>query len=319
MVTCLIDQTGHEDIDALHKHLRKLKVKQEDYYTKYLPRVDRWTGEPIKFTNAERYLNTEFVHKKNLKAYVKTGSEESKKWAIDCLIRRKVDKGLTYPPLQVELRTIMAPTIPYYDYIGGYDNICKNAGYKIRFTGKVPEGITPLQCPIIIDTREQNPLKIPHQTIQHSLVCGDYGLDEPCNKNIYIERKSFGDFVGTLSDREVRKNDSNFARFTRELERAQETGAYIIMLIEHPLSECAAFDSIPYLKAQTSKIKVSPDHIFYNLRSLTHRFDNFQPLFVANRNEAAEMVVKLLSMGEAVKNFDLHLAYEQGQLIQLEK
>lgn len=319
MVTCFIDQTEHEDIDALHKYLRKLKVKQEDYYTKYLPRVDRYTGEKIKFTNAERYLNTEFTHKNNLKAYIKAGSEESKKWAIDCLIKRKVEKDLIYPPLQVELRTIMAPTIPYYDYIGGYHKICEEAGYKIRFNGKPPQKIDSLECPIIVDTREQTPLKINHSTIQHSLVCGDYGLDEPCNKNIYIERKSFGDFVGTMSDREVRQNDSNFARFTRELERAQETGAYIIMLIEHPLSECAAFDSIPYLKVQTSKMKVTPDHIFYNLRSLTHRFDNFQPVFVSNRTEAAEMVVKLLAIGEAVKTFDIHLAYEQGQIIKLEK
>jgi ERCC4-type nuclease len=208
----------------------------------------------------------------------------------------------------------MAPSIPYYNYIGGYDGICESLGYKLRFSGQPPTTTQKLNCPIVVDTREQKPLKIPHDTVSHSLKCGDYGLDEPFNKDIFIDRKSFMDFVGTLSSRETRTDDSNYARFIREIERAAEVGAYIVMLVEHPLSECAAFDSIPFLKVQTSRLRVTPDHIFYNLRALTHRFVNFQPLFVKNRAEAANIVVKLLEMGDAVKTFDLQLAYEEGKL-----
>jgi hypothetical protein len=319
MVKCLIDDTDHEDLEALHKYLRKLKIKQEEYYTKYLPRFDKWTGKQIPFTNLERYLNTEFLHKNNLKAFVKTGSEESKEWSINWLAKRKEEKGLTYPPLQAELRTLMAPTIPYYEYIGGYNEICKNLGYQIRFNGQPPKEINKLQSPIIVDTREQTPLKINHDTVSKSLVCGDYGLAESHDKGVYIERKSFTDFINTLSDRENKKGDSNFARFNREIERAGETGAYIIMLVEHSISECAAFDSIPFLRIQLGKLKVTPDHIFYNLRSLIKKYNNFQPLFVKNRTEAADAVVNLLAMGDAVKTFDIHLAYEQGKIIKTEE
>jgi hypothetical protein len=319
MVTCLIDNTDHEDLEALHKYLRKLKVKQEEYYIKYLPRFDKWSGKQIPFTNVERYLNTEFLHKNNLKAFVKTGSQESKDWAIKWLEKRKQEKDLIYPPLQAELRTLMAPTIPYYEYIGGYNKICQSLGYQIKFNGAPSSDIQKIDGPIVVDTRKQAPLKIDHETVSKSLVCGDYGLAEPYDKGIYIERKSFTDFINTLSDRENKKGDSNFARFNREIERAGETGAYIVMLVEHSISECSAFDSIPFLRIQLGKLKVTPDHIFYNLRSLIKKYNNFQPLFVKNRNEAAEAVVKLLAMGDAVKEFDIHLAYEQGKIIKNEE
>lgn len=315
MVKCLIDDTDHEDLNALHKYLKKLKIKQEEYYLKYLPRYDKWTKKPIPFTTVERYLNTEFTHKNNLKSFVKSGTEESKEWSINWLAKRKAEKNLVYPPLQVELRTVMAPTVPYYDHIGGYNKICESLGYQIRFNGQPAEVIGKPKGKIIVDTREQTPLKIDHEYISKSLVCGDYGLEEEFDQGIYIERKSFSDFINTLSDRETRQGDSNFARFNREIERAAETGSYIIMLVEHPLSECSAFDSIPFLKIQLGRLKVTAEHIFYNLRSLTHKFNNFQPLFVKNRNEAAEAVVNLLAMGDSVKNFDIHLAYEQGKIL----
>ncbi len=61
-------------------------------------------------------------------------------------------------------------------------------------------------------------------------------------------------------------------------------------------------------------VKVQPEHIWKNLRDLFHRFPDFQALFVSGRVEAAKAVPALLSMGTAVKTFDLQAAYESGEL-----
>jgi hypothetical protein len=61
--------------------------------------------------------------------------------------------------------------------------------------------------------------------------------------------------------------------------------------------------------------KVREEHIFKNLRDLCVGFQHFQPLFVRGRVEAAAAVPALLSMGAAVKTFDLQNEYEQGRLV----
>jgi hypothetical protein len=327
MIECLIDKTPHESIEALHKYLKKLKIKQADYYTQYLPRKDRHTGEPIPFTTVEKYLSSEFANKNNLKAWIKAGSQESKDWAVNWLAKRREEKGLLYPPLQAELRSLMCPSIPYYEHIGGYHKICESIGYKIRFSGQPPEVVPAMPAAIIEDTREQDPLKLSCEVVHQKLNCGDYGLSAEQDKGIYIERKSLNDFVGTLSDRETKEGDSNFARFIRELERAREVGAYIVMLVENDINDTLGFNYLPQFamrgpirfnpkskKMERQYAGVSPEHIFHNLRELIRMFDNFQPLFVAGRKEAAIAVPTLLALGESAKTFDLELAYETKKL-----
>ncbi len=308
-IQCVVDASWHPSLDALHKHLRKLKVKQEVYYQQHAPRHDLATNEVIPFkAPAARYLTLDFAHKNNLHRFVKEQPAAALEWAKVWLSRRKADKGLVYPPLQVELRTLMAPTIAEFDTLGGYETICRELGFTIRF-GNVVLAAQPLACPVIVDTREQNPLKLAVPTISGKVNCGDYALPGAHDKGIYIERKSLSDFIGTLSDRETREGDSNLERFTRELERAKELGAYVILLVESDINQALGFDHLPHIHA-----KVRPEHIFKNLRELFHRFPDFQALFVAGRREAAKAVPDLLSMGEAVKTFDIELAYECGKL-----
>ncbi len=307
---CAIDKTEHESLEALHKHLRKIKVKQEVYYTQYAPQLDLGTREPIPFkTPVERYVKTEFINKINLKRFLKEQPAAGKAWAIDWLVKRKAEKGLVYPPLQSELRSLMCPGIAYYNHIGGYSQICQEIGYTIRFNGSVPVE-SPPDCPVIVDTREQNPLKLKVPTVNAKVNCGDYALPAGHDKGIYIERKSLQDFVGTLSPRQTRLGDSNLARFERELERAKELGAYLILLVESDINQALGFNFLPHMK----HFYVQPDHIFKNLRDLFYRFSDFQALFVNGRIEAAKAVPTLLGMGEAVKTFDVQFAYENGDL-----
>ena len=65
MITCAIDGKEFNTREDLHKHLRKLKVRQEEYYTKYFPRKDLGTGEAIPFRSVDQYLSAEFLSKES--------------------------------------------------------------------------------------------------------------------------------------------------------------------------------------------------------------------------------------------------------------
>lgn len=295
MITCLIDQTEHVSPAALHKHLRTLKVKRADYYTKYYDRRDAFTGEPIPFKDAAQYLSTEFLTKDNLRRWIAANPAAGRKWALDWLTMRRINKGLTYPPTQVELSSLMCPTMRYYDHIGGYESICRELGYQSRFGGGL--AFSPIdRSSIITDTREQQPLF--SGGIRAKLNTGDYGLAAPHDMGVYVERKSLADFIGTLS--------SGYDRFVREMARAQEVGAYLIILVECPLA--AALDHKP------KHATVTMAHVFKNLRNILSAFHNVQALFVNDRVAATDMVVKLLSAGESVKGVDLQYALEKGEL-----
>ena len=330
---CAIDNTVHTTREELHLHLRKLKVKQEEYYTSFEPRRDVHSGEIIPFkAPVERYLKQEFVDKNSLRKFIKTNSLAAQEWAINWLKKRKEEKQLVYPPTQVELRSLMAPSALYYDFIGGYNEICAKLGYTIRHNGILSDVELPSGAVIIEDTRENTPLEIDTPTIQQKVHCGDYALAVPYDQGIYIERKALGDFVGTLSERKIERKsggDSNLDRFTRELERAKETGAYIIMLVEAGINDALGFNYLPQFTrrfgkrfdTKTRKMVdceyrgAMPEHVFKNLRDLIVRFDNFQVLFVKDRDEAAKAVVKLLGAGDSVKKVDLELMYERKELV----
>lgn len=319
--TCSIDGSTHASLEDLHRHLQfKLKVRQEVYYTEHAPRRDRHTGEPIPFkAPATDYLRREFLSRDTLAAWLKAHPEEGQTWALDWLAARVAEKGLTVAPGQVELRSIPSPCpdVRYFEdtFDGGYASVAAWAGVAPRFGGQLPPPKA-LSCPVVIDTREQQPLDLPCESIRGTLRSADYGLPATHDQGIYIERKSLTDMVGTLSSRETRPGDSNLARFTRELERVTEIGAYVVMLVECPLHEALAYNSIPHLKLKMSKVKVSPEHVFHNLRNLCQQFPHsFQPLFVRSRADAAKMIVRLLAAGEPVKSVDLQAWHDRRQSI----
>lgn len=295
MPTCLIDQTEHVSTAALHKHLRKLKVTQEAYYVKHYNRRDLYTRLPIPFKDAEQYLKTEFTSKDNLRRWLAACPDEGRAWAIDWLARRREEKGLIHPPTQVELSSLMCPTMRYYDHIGGYDAICSILGYKLRFTGQLALDSMP-SYDYVIDTREQQPL--PVGGTRAKLNVGDYGLSPAKDMGVYIERKSLADFIGTMS--------SGYDRFVREIERAGEVGAYLIILVESPLADALTF--------KPKHGTVSAAHVFKALRDILSRHMHVQAFFVRDRGEAAKAVRTLLAAGTTVKDTDLQYCYEQGRM-----
>lgn len=311
-VICLIDNTEHESIEALHKHIRPL-MKQESYWTHYHPKVCLGSGKPIPFKNAEQYLNQDFIDKNQIRSFLKKEPIRGREWAINWLKKRKEEKGLIYAPSQVELRSLQCPSMPYYDSVGGYYEITRELGFKDRYNGQSPVFTSEISD-IIQDSREQNPLKLGANTVVAKLDAGDYGLATPHDKGIYIERKSLSDMVSTLSARAIQRKkgeDSNVERFDRELARAKESGHYIVMLVESPITDALSFDYLPQLRWS----RVKPSHVWHNLRDFLTKYPlTFQAVFVGGRQEAARVALKIFQMGEQVKSVDLHHAYEKGLL-----
>lgn len=305
MIKCLIDNTEHDSVESLHKHLRKFRVKQSDYYQEYYPRYDLLTNEKIPFKTHDQYFAQHFINKNNLKKWIKQNPEKGKEWAIDWLRNRKAEKNLLYAPSQVELKSLSVPTIHYYNEIGGYEKICKELGFAKRYENellKLDKCIKNFE--IKIDTREQNPLSFACKTTVEGLKIGDYALDDKNDKKVYIERKSLNDFAGTMS--------AGYERFCKELDRAVKSDAYIVMLVEEKISHALSFDYLPHMRW----VKAKPSHVFKQLRTLLEKYPNhFQCLFVDNRREAADLVVKILMLGELVKLVDLQYKYETGELL----
>ena len=318
-VVCLVDNSVHDSIEAMHKHIRPL-MKQETYYRQYLNKRCLGSGKEIPFKSAEQYLSQDFIDKNQIRAFLKKEPIRGREWAISWLRKRKEEKGLVYAPSQVELKSLQCPSIPYYNSVGGYYSITRELGFLDRFTDKIPAKTIDLKDKsIICDNREQKPLILAAKTVKGTLNVGDYALAAPHDQGVYIERKSISDFAGTLNAREnVRKNkkkddtlSTNLERFDRELARAKEDGHYIVMLVENKITDALSFSYLP----QMNWSKVTPSHVFKNLRDMLTKYPlTFQAVFVEGRVEAARVALKIFELGLQVKNVDLEFMYEEGQL-----
>lgn len=318
-IACELDQTVHVSREALHQHLRG-KLKQETYYLKYHPRFDLADGRPIPFKNVEQYLSQDFVDKNSMNRWLKADSAAARTWAIDWLVKRRVEKNLIYAPSEVELRTLMAPSMAYYSKIvnGGYYSKIVELGFQPRYTDEFPRPIAlPNNATIICDTREKTPLKLSIPTIIDTLNVGDYALGAAWDKGIRIERKSLSDFCGTLSDRDILDKEGNpsgqtpLRRFDAELARAEKAGLYVVMAIEVDINSAQSFDYLPYMR----HVKASPAYIFKNLRDLLVKYPlTFQAIFIDGRVEMAIKIHNIFQLGEQVKRLDLQWLLAKGEL-----
>ncbi len=88
---------------------------------------------------------------------------------------------------------------------------------------------------IIVDTREQKPLKFNHpyitEIISRKCEVGDYGCSYKNGHEapIYFERKSVSDLFSTLS--------TGYKRFKKEIIRAKESKVILAVIVEGTLSK----------------------------------------------------------------------------------
>jgi len=299
----------NKEIDNNKHFYRSHGLALVDYIHKHEPRFDLLTNELILFKgDYDRYLDTDFLNRNNLKKWLKLQNlENCKKYCFDLLKRRAERKKLKYLPTHVELKSLLCPGVIYFDDIfkneGGYLGLAAKLGLEKRFNESVyfNDKISEIST-IIIDTREQKPLKFLSNSKVECLKFGDYALES--DKSLVIERKSLTDFVGTLSSR-------NIERFEREIGRAAEANSYIVVLVEESMSRCLAFDKLPWI---TKQIKASPDYIFGNVRELLQKYKNIQFLFCDGRLEMPKLVASILVNQDFCKDYDLQKLYDLNKI-----
>lgn len=297
---CELCQKECKSYGSLHTHLTKEhKTSQGEYYQFFYPRYDLFDGEKIIYKDRESYFRTDFNLKDNLFDWLKrTGDKD---YALKILTDRAERKNVWRLPSHAELKSLFSPTLFGYEKIfGGLDNFYKAstaAGLK-GLISEIPV-LKPGYIKILQDTREQYPLSFDCQVEIQKLACGDYCPSPEFFCNLFIERKSLPDLVGTLT--------SGLERFKRELERARDLGFYLVVL-----TECRFSDVENYSPSNSFSRKVNGNFIFKQMRDLMD--DNIQFVFSSTRQRSAELVERIFRMGEQAKRVDLEFLKDRGEI-----
>lgn len=304
MFKCSICQSEFEKEKEFHSHISKTeKLTLAEYYHKYHPRKDLLTKQLIRFKSRKSYLNSFFENRLNfLKWFVKNiESPKTSSHCYDFLKKRIEDKGIKRAPSQSYLATLNIPNINGFERISSLDeylSFCKSQGLKQVFNYKKRKVLPSKEVnKIIIDTREKTPLHFENVDIEvRKLDYGDYATKD---NSLSVERKSLNDFIGTMS--------SGFQRFQKEIERSK----YLVVLVEHPLSDTISWSPPRYSKFQ----RATGAFACNRMRQLVEKYDNIQFLFVKDMKEAALACKKILSISEPrVEKIDLQWAYDNSFL-----
>ena len=286
----------NQKIEANNHFFKNHKLTQSEYFEHHEPRLTK-TGQKVIFKNIDTYFTTEFNDIKERNNWVKYNIEEAKIYFVQKLIDRKEKKKLTHTLSEIELKLLDLPKIAWFDknFEIGYYKICKGLNYQNKYSAKYPKIDLTEHINIIIDSREQSPLKFPPHitTIIEKLNYGDMSL--VMNQKVSVDRKTLSDMAGTMS--------AGFERFERELQRAKDEKGYLVLLVEESFNN---FKAIPYLP-HTKQIKASPEFLMKRMRMLYEEFDNFQICFTDGRTHAAKVVEFILKVGERIKKVDIQL------------
>jgi len=309
-VICKIDGKEFKDEKSLHLALKGYGLNKVKYYQKYFERRDLLTNELINFKTKEQYLNSDFNDKNNMKKWLKQQPlDKAQEYCKNIIIKRKQNKNITYSPTQIELRTIMAPSIIFYNKIfKDYYDLCSSIGLENKFIhpnliGDYFKNKLTHKDIIYVDTREQSWLKFNIPFEIKTLSFGDYTCSND-NCNCFIERKSLSDFISTLSVK-------NYDRFKNEIEKAKKNNSYVIVMVEEILQNALSFQYLPHI---SKKIKATPEYIFHNVRELLQEYDNLQFLFVDGRKEMTRLIETIFASKCFYKKIDLQLAYDMKVL-----
>jgi len=315
MVKCAICGKEFETDRKLHAHLKAHKMRMVEYYQTQFPRYDKYDGKIIKFKNKEQYFDSDFNSRTNLRMWLKNSTDqEAKTYCKDILIKRKEKKGLVYTPCQAELRSLVFPPIQYYNELfGDYYKLCSELGFKNKYKNfseivANSEWQNP-EYEILVDTREQRPLKFKRNVKLMKLDYGDYAFSSSeASCKAFIERKAVGDFLATIS--------GGYERFLREIQRSVDDDASLIIVIEQKLSNVLYFNHQRkgHGGRVYSKVKATPEFIFHRVRSMSQEFPSIQFLFVDGKKESARVIEKIFTSGCTHRKVDLQLAYDMGKL-----
>lgn len=305
MFTCSIDQKQFATLKELHSYIgRTLKVKTEDYYPKYFPRRDLLTGELIPFDDYDHYFSSSFINRANMVKFFKTCPKEEVAPTARLLFEaRRSLKNWKFAPSTVETRISVLPSPLLLASRGvSIDEVMDASIVTQRFSyEKVVVQNSPPQK-VFIDTREQKPLPLNGLDTEFvKLDFGDYICAEPFS-DVFFERKSPGDLCGTLS--------KGYERFKQEVARAALAGAYLIVIVEAPIS---MLDEIGH-GIDTFSVKASPSFIKSRIRDALQSFGNLQFVFTKSRPHLEGVMKTIMGMSRQIVTQDAQYLLDIGQI-----
>jgi hypothetical protein len=295
----LINNQEYSDRKEFIKHLRENGLSLKEYCIKYYDRKDLLTGRPLEYKDDLHYINSFFENRENMVNYLlKEGSDN----LGSIVAGRKNIKSLKYAPSTAEARTCIFPSPALIHKLGlDYNKVCATQGLEPRYSydGTPEKTSDPLH--ILVDTREQNPLKLSCKTSVSKLDVGDYTCQNHFH-NSFIERKSLEDFCGTMSQ--------GYDRFKEEVARAAELGFYLVVLVEEKLETLLQLNV-----ANTHKFIKAPSEFYCaRMRGLCETFNNIQFLFVGGRYESSRVLVEILRIKGGPSKFDLQFLYDSKKI-----
>lgn len=286
---------------SLHCHIKVHGMTLGDYYSRFFPRFDKHTLEPIPFKTFDQYISSDFRHKKNMYSWLeKVSNDEAVYYCISKVRAYIKEKGLAGKFAPNYLYLLTHPRLPKMRYVkrfADWEMICKDDSLKLvqqwgqigdiaSLKASVPPSIT-----IAVDTREQTPLDFDFKHVPLKLDFGDYTLTGKDYSYFYVDRKAESDFKGTMS--------AGFERFCRELERARTFGAYIFIVIESDMRKIYAANHVKFKK-------VNLDYTWENMRKIIINYsDVCQFVFTGSREKSSELIPILLFHGDKLKGIDL--------------
>ena len=281
---------------SLHAHLKAHNLTVAEYYTTFYPRLNKLNGEPLPFKTKEEYFSSDFsTYQQMIKWCNASDPLEVKEYLLKQLEHRVKNKGLEYAPCHLDMRTKKLPPLSFYKkYFGNYTNACESLDIEPLYNQGLPrtfwegdEVINNLE--IFVDTREQQPLHF-HNSTPLKLDFGDYTVGGDNYDYTYVDRKSEGDFKGTLG--------KGYDRFRKELDRCREFNSYLYIVIESDIRQIYKNNHPPH--------KSNLTYIFYNMRRIIKDYPRrCQFIFTGSREKSVELIPKLLYHGKRLWKVDL--------------
>lgn len=289
---------GAENVED--KHFYKFhKTKISTYYLTTFNKRDQLTGEIIPFYNKLQYLSQDFITRRNLKEWLKRQSlPQKQQYLLELLKKRKEHKDLIYTPTQVELRSldIMPGILTFNEVFGDYYQLCAEIGFVSRGLKNVEPIFTNNTNKIYCDSREQSPVLIQNMEIK-KLNYGDYNAE---NSDVFVERKSLNDLIGSIS--------MGYERLGNEFSRAEKDKKYIVVMVESNLNDTLNFN----YKYAAKFTKASPEFIFHRIRELLQRFTNLQFIFCDGRIDLKNKMLKIFNFSN-IREVDLQLLVDKKE------
>jgi len=292
-----------DSLKSLHHHIKKHDMMMGDYYVKHYPRFNKLTGVAIQFKTYEDYFDRDFATYDQLVEWCDTADQEEVGEYIILLLKKRIEKkSLDYGPCSTELFTSDLPPIRVYKRIfGSYKKVCEKCGVEPMFGSNLPKEFHNdyREVKILIDTREQQPLKFKNSS-PLKLDVGDYAVARENFQYTYVDRKSFSDFCSTMS--------AEYKRFVRELQRCRQSECFLFIVIESDLHKMREINKY-------APKRCNLDYIFSNMRELQRDFrDCCQFVFAKNRSSSQILVPKLLMLGSKMWNVDVQYFLDAGEM-----